>query len=336
MSKSADAFRTISEVADWLGVQTHVLRFWESKFTQVKPVKRAGGRRYYRPADMLLLGGIRKLLHDDGLTIKGVQKVLREEGMAYVSDMSLPLDDETAGQLDSDLVEHTGDDVKMTFDSAEVVSIADHTKARAESAETQPPAEQVQKTPSTLPSFMRGPTPSEPPQAQPPAAPQETNDPDDTAPQDTADPEQTPPASPDAAPAPSTAKAPVVNAPASETAAKPETGDPDSSAVPSERTESLQPSDLGTAGTSPADETKPHEVETEEPQEAQAAALPRPRIIDVPDENAADPDSFAPSAMTKAAQISHISANKRDALHPLLAQLTALRDQMAQAQRPPH
>ena len=92
MTKSADAFRTISEVAEWLGVQPHVLRFWESKFTQVKPVKRAGGRRYYRPNDMLLLGGIRKLLHEDGLTIKGVQKVMREEGIGHVADMSPPLD----------------------------------------------------------------------------------------------------------------------------------------------------------------------------------------------------------------------------------------------------
>jgi resuscitation-promoting factor RpfA len=66
MDKSPDAFRTISEVADWLGVPTHVLRFWESRFSQVKPVKRAGGRRYYRPADMALLGGIKRLLHDDG------------------------------------------------------------------------------------------------------------------------------------------------------------------------------------------------------------------------------------------------------------------------------
>ena len=92
MAKSADAFRTISEVADWLSVQTHVLRFWESKFTQVKPVKRAGGRRYYRPADMQLLGGIQKLLHQDGLTIKGVQKILREKGMAHVSALSPPVD----------------------------------------------------------------------------------------------------------------------------------------------------------------------------------------------------------------------------------------------------
>ncbi|MEO0918229.1 MAG: MerR family transcriptional regulator, partial [Pseudomonadota bacterium] len=108
MTKSPDAFRTISEVAEWLGVQAHVLRFWESKFSQVKPVKRAGGRRYYRPNDMLLLGGIRKLLHEDGMTIKGVQKILREEGMAHVADMSPPLDDVTAAQVDADLVMSEG------------------------------------------------------------------------------------------------------------------------------------------------------------------------------------------------------------------------------------
>jgi DNA-binding transcriptional MerR regulator len=94
MPKSADAFRTISEVADWLETPAHVLRFWESKFSQVKPVKRAGGRRYYRPADMHLLGGIKKLLRDDGMTIKGVQKILREHGVKHVSSMSQPLDEE--------------------------------------------------------------------------------------------------------------------------------------------------------------------------------------------------------------------------------------------------
>ena len=93
MPKSADAFRTISEVADWLETPAHVLRFWESKFSQVKPVKRAGGRRYYRPTDMLLLGGIKKLLHDDGMTIKGVQKILREQGVKHVSGMSQPLEE---------------------------------------------------------------------------------------------------------------------------------------------------------------------------------------------------------------------------------------------------
>ncbi|NVO55531.1 MerR family transcriptional regulator [Rhodobacteraceae bacterium B1Z28] len=94
MSKSPDAFRTISEVADWLGVQAHVLRFWESRFTQVKPVKRAGGRRYYRPNDMRLLGGIKKLLHEDGITIKGVQRILREQGVAHVAALSQGLDED--------------------------------------------------------------------------------------------------------------------------------------------------------------------------------------------------------------------------------------------------
>ncbi|MFA3917948.1 MerR family transcriptional regulator [Ruegeria hyattellae] len=99
MAKSRDAFRTISEVADWLGVQAHVLRFWESKFTHVKPVKRAGGRRYYRPADMLLLGGIKHLLHDDGMTIKGVQKLLREQGVAHVQGFSQGLDEAAADDV---------------------------------------------------------------------------------------------------------------------------------------------------------------------------------------------------------------------------------------------
>ena len=88
VEKSPEAFRTISEVADWLGVPAHVLRFWESKFPQVKPVKRAGGRRYFRPADMRLLGGIRILLHEDGMTIKALQKKLAEEGTAGVADLS--------------------------------------------------------------------------------------------------------------------------------------------------------------------------------------------------------------------------------------------------------
>lgn len=85
MSKSAHAFRTISEVAELLETPTHVLRFWESRFPQVKPVKGAGGRRYYRPDDVQLLAGIKKLLHDDGMTIRGVQKLLREQGAKQVA-----------------------------------------------------------------------------------------------------------------------------------------------------------------------------------------------------------------------------------------------------------
>ena len=85
--KSAEAFRTISEVAIELDVPQHVLRFWESRFAQIKPVKRAGGRRYYRPDDIDLLKGIRALLYSDGLTIKGVQKVLKERGLRHVADI---------------------------------------------------------------------------------------------------------------------------------------------------------------------------------------------------------------------------------------------------------
>ncbi len=81
-TKSADAFRTISEVSEDVGVPQHVLRFWETKFSQIKPLKRGGGRRYYRPDDIELLNRIRAWLYDDGYTIKGVQKLLREGGSA--------------------------------------------------------------------------------------------------------------------------------------------------------------------------------------------------------------------------------------------------------------
>ena len=82
--KSPEAFRTISEVADELGLPQHVLRFWETRFTQIKPMKRGGGRRLYRPDHVALLRGIKALLYDDGMTIKGVQKVLREKGTKTV------------------------------------------------------------------------------------------------------------------------------------------------------------------------------------------------------------------------------------------------------------
>lgn len=88
MDKSPDAFRTISEVSEVLETPAHVLRFWESRFPQIRPVKRAGGRRYYRPADVALLTGIKRLLHDEGMTIRGVQKILREQGVRHVAGLS--------------------------------------------------------------------------------------------------------------------------------------------------------------------------------------------------------------------------------------------------------
>ena len=78
--KSPEAFRTISEVSKDLSLPQHVLRFWETKFSQIKPIKRGGGRRYYRPEDVDLLKGIKNLLYNDGYTIRGVQKVIKENG----------------------------------------------------------------------------------------------------------------------------------------------------------------------------------------------------------------------------------------------------------------
>jgi DNA-binding transcriptional MerR regulator len=85
-AKSSQAFRTIAEASDELDVPAHVLRFWEGKFTQIKPLKRAGGRRHYRPDDMALLRGIRALLQEDGYQLKGVQKLLKDQGIAWVRD----------------------------------------------------------------------------------------------------------------------------------------------------------------------------------------------------------------------------------------------------------
>src|SRR5271154_3623866 len=85
--KSPEAFRTISEVSAELDVPQHVLRFWETRFAQIRPVKRAGGRRFYRPEDVSLLRGIRSLLYSDGYTIKGVQKVLRDKGWRSVAEI---------------------------------------------------------------------------------------------------------------------------------------------------------------------------------------------------------------------------------------------------------
>lgn len=147
MDKSRDAFRTISEVADWLGTPTHVLRFWESRFSQVKPTKRAGKRRHYRPEDMELLGGIKKLLHNDGLTIRGVQKILREEGIKSVAALSQPVD----GRYDEH-IEKAGfaQDVEPEVESATVVSITSpdaamaavkESEAQAAKAESQSTAE---------------------------------------------------------------------------------------------------------------------------------------------------------------------------------------------------
>jgi DNA-binding transcriptional MerR regulator len=88
LDKAPDAFRTISEVADDLDIPQHVLRFWETRFTQIKPMKRSGGRRYYRPDDVDLLKGIRRLLYGEGYTIRGVQRILKEHGIKSVQGLA--------------------------------------------------------------------------------------------------------------------------------------------------------------------------------------------------------------------------------------------------------
>ncbi|MEJ6391698.1 MerR family transcriptional regulator [Gymnodinialimonas sp. 2305UL16-5] len=187
MAKSAQAFRTIREVADWLDVAAHVLRFWESKFSQIKPVKRAGGRRYYRPVDMELVGGIKVLLHDRGLTIRGVQKMISDEGVDAVMALSPPID----GIL--------GEDAQAAADGAEVVDL----KPAAE------PDEAVEAAPAT-------------PQVSPASDRPKTEAPQTTSPETSATP-PTPPSEPsDATPAMTPARAPDSQAPDTQPEPQPE------------------------------------------------------------------------------------------------------------------
>lgn len=158
MAKSADAFRTISEVADWLETPAHVLRFWESKFSQVKPVKRAGGRRYYRPADMQLLSGIKKLLHEDGMTIKGVQKILREQGIKHVAALSQPLDGEAgdSGDLGLEVAPEAPPETAqvLNFKGGSAAQTAEEDTQDAQSAESMPSDAQGEEAPPDAPPEM--------------------------------------------------------------------------------------------------------------------------------------------------------------------------------------
>ena len=138
MSKSRDAFRTISEVSELLDTPAHVLRFWESKFAQVKPVKRAGGRRYYRPADVDLLAGIKQLLHDDGMTIKGAQKMLREQGIKKISALG------AAGLLAEENKSAAVDETSNDDPVADTVDHVDATVVAENTAQTSSPEPKAQ------------------------------------------------------------------------------------------------------------------------------------------------------------------------------------------------
>ena len=416
MAKSADAFRTISEVADWLGVQSHVLRFWESKFAQVKPVKRAGGRRYYRPADMLLLGGIRKLLHDDGLTIKGVQKILREEGVAHVADLSPPLDEDTSATLDRDLVTRLGDDVEMSAQDEDAPFGLDHAPLPPRVPDGAPDGEEADddgpRRDTVLPSFMRASEPAPDPDAEPvPRAPDiptltpdfvpaeqasasadraeepqgpfgATDTPEmvdmwDEAPEPIQSPAEPVPTSvatsppvqdpvEDEPPAPTPADEPtpalqpgpapeVEAAPARETDAAPAAAEaaplPGDEPAPAPEIKAasfaslkdapqkdVQPEAEADIEPLPVFSRPPPPEPTPEPAAepvAEAAPKPRPRVIDIPDETDTSSEDIAPSALTKAVMLRKLTPAQVNGLRPLVAQLTALRDQMARARHDP-
>jgi DNA-binding transcriptional MerR regulator len=109
VEKAPDAFRTISEVADELDVPQHVLRFWESRFREIRPMKRGGGRRYYRPDDVDLLRGIRHLLYGEGYTIRGVQRLLKEQGQRFVQSVWQPGAPQPSRQPPEDASDEAGE-----------------------------------------------------------------------------------------------------------------------------------------------------------------------------------------------------------------------------------
>lgn len=133
-TKSPDAFRTISEVSEVLDTPAHVLRFWESRFSQVRPVKRAGGRRYYRPGDIALLAGIKKLLHDDGMTIRGVQKILREKGVRHVAGIATDDGDDSEAPM---VLDARPEDVNS---KAEVIALSERSAAQKPADRDEPDA----------------------------------------------------------------------------------------------------------------------------------------------------------------------------------------------------
>ncbi|MDO8977918.1 MAG: MerR family transcriptional regulator [Afipia sp.] len=120
MDKAPDAFRTISEVADDLDVPQHVLRFWETRFNQIKPMKRSGGRRYYRPDDVNLLRGIRRLLYGEGYTIRGVQRILREHGIKSVQSLTDGSADHAKALFDGPSFDREKDDHAPDLASPEI------------------------------------------------------------------------------------------------------------------------------------------------------------------------------------------------------------------------
>src|SRR3569833_2714060 len=168
MDKSPDAFRTISEVAEDLDVPQHVLRFWETRFGQLKPLKRGGGRRYYRPDDVDLLRGIRHLLYGEGYTIRGVQRLLKERGVKFVQGVWLPggtaaLKDSGEPASDVSADEASDENADTEIDTA-ASDEAEVDETPAPEIAPQPPMSRVRSLATPLPLNKTG---IEPPLARP-------------------------------------------------------------------------------------------------------------------------------------------------------------------------
>ena len=345
MPKSPDAFRTISEVAEWLDIQAHVLRFWESKFTQVKPIKRAGGRRYYRPDDMLLLGGIKKLLHDDGLTIKGVQKILREEGMNHVAALSAPLDD----LMPSDLsVDHPDTiDMPASLTDAPVAAepqnvVLPFEPARAASVvKPDPENEGVQKPAPTTADDTEPDVPDED-QATAPAAVAENVSPEpDETPRDAAavTPEPQAPVTideDDATPVPVAASDEQQAQTPQDATRQDNASEPDPLPTflrrPLTDPADATPTDDTPTDDKPADKTRADDT-PDAPEVAEAPAA-KPRLVDLPPLPAEDQIPASPGLLTKALQGKRFSKETAQDVAPLLARLQALSDSLGQSAHP--
>ncbi|WP_340236921.1 MerR family transcriptional regulator [Sulfitobacter pontiacus] len=324
MPKSPDAFRTISEVAEWLDIQAHVLRFWESKFTQVKPIKRAGGRRYYRPNDMLLLGGIKRLLHEDGLTIKGVQKVLREEGMGHVAALSAPLDGVTQDDLDAG-----GDTIDMT--PAPMQEDAEQThegvvlpfEQRGSKAAKPAPVE-ASETPAEAASAPEmsaedtTPLPADEPTLDATEAePEETT----VAPADTS--------AEDGATLPGFLRHPMTDAPVPPSDNTPDDA-PDATQTRAPDQDAPAPTIDSTPEAAPEDSTA-ETLEAETPEvnvapEAPVVSGPKPRIIDLPPLTAEEDFPAKPSVLAAALLCRDLPEDSARDIAPLLSRLGELRD----------
>ncbi len=338
MAKSPDAFRTISEVAEWLGVQAHVLRFWESKFSQVKPIKRAGGRRYYRPNDMLLLGGIRRLLHEDGLTIKGVQKLLRENGVAHVAAMSQPLDEHTETEAQdtssSDAIDTVEGSVVVQLDAA---PIQESNEAEEELTGAADAIEELEEVEAADLSPVTDPiTPEEQDEVQP-----ELSFGSQRAEKIEPEPE------PEEAPAPSAVDEAEDTFEVSESVTADESlpnegevddfssvsepvAEPAAEAEASVETESED--EPPAAAALPAFLRRPM-VEPDDKEEQVASTVPaeperKPRIIEMPVITPIDEIPARPTSVSKVGRLRHLSEAQAAEIAPLLKRLSALRDAM--------